>query len=143
MAADARVLGWLTRALQHEFSAVQQYLAQSVLARLSGQPELADQLHEEAMHELDHAQRLMQRLIELGVAPSAGVLTPARLGRGVGDFATLNRQLEQTAVVLYQDAADHARRVRDTASEALLRELAHDEAQHYRTWSQHPGPAGA
>jgi bacterioferritin len=142
MAADARVLGWLTRALQHEFNAVQQYLAQSVLARLSGQPQLAEELHGEALHELEHAQRLMQRLIELGVAPSAGTLAPARLGRGVGDFATLNRQLEQTAVVLYQDAADHARRVRDTAREALVRELALDEAQHYRAWSQHPGPDG-
>lgn len=135
MAADARVLGWLTRALQHEMTAVQQYLAQSVLARLSGHAELAQRLREEAQHELEHAERLMQRLIELGVAPAAGNVPPARLGRGVADFATLNRQLEQTAVVLYQDAADHARRVRDTASEALLRELAAEEAQHLGAWS--------
>ncbi|MEW6693526.1 Bacterioferritin [Tepidimonas thermarum] len=136
MAADARVLGWLTRALQHEMTAVQQYLAQSVLARLTGHGELAQRLHEEAMEELAHAERLMQRLIELGVAPAAGTVPPARLGRGVADFATLNRQLEQTAVVLYQDAADHARRVRDAASEALFRELAAEEAAHVGAWSR-------
>ena len=135
MAADARVLGWLTRALQHEMTAVQQYLAQSVLARMTGHGELAERLRSEALEELAHAERLMQRLIELGVAPAAGNVPPARLGRGVSDFATLNRQLEQTAVVLYQDAADHARRVRDTASEALLRELAAEEAAHYGAWS--------
>ncbi|TSE19179.1 Bacterioferritin [Tepidimonas alkaliphilus] len=136
MAADARVLGWLTRALQHEMTAVQQYLAQSVLARLTGHGELAERLRGEALEELAHAERLMQRLIELGVAPAAGALPPARLGRGVEDFATLNRQLEQAAVALYQDAADHARRVRDAASEALMRELAAEEAQHWGAWSQ-------
>ncbi|MCS6811729.1 MAG: ferritin-like domain-containing protein [Tepidimonas sp.] len=136
MAADARVLGWLTRALQHEMTALQQYLAQSVLARLTGHTELAERLRHEALEELAHAERLMQRLIELGVAPAAGAVPPARLGRGVADFPTLNRQLEQTAVVLYQDAADHARRVRDADSEALLRALAAEEAAHYGAWSQ-------
>ena len=140
MTADARVLGWLTRALQHEFSALQQYLAQATLARLTGDEALAERLRAEALEELAHAERLMQRLIELGVAPSAGALAPARLGRGVPDFATLNRQLEQTAVVLYQDAADHARRVRDSASEALLRELAADEARHLGQWSAGGAP---
>ncbi len=134
MTADARVLGWLTRALQHEFSALQQYLAQATLARLYGEVELAERLRAEALDELAHAERLMQRLIELGVAPAAGTLAPARLGRGVVDFAALNRQLEQTAVVLYQDAADQARRVRDTVSEALLRDLAADEARHLGAW---------
>lgn len=134
MTADTRTLGWLTRALQHEFSALQQYLAQATLARLTGDEALAQRLRDEALEELGHAERLMARLIELGVAPNAGTLAPARLGRGVADFGALNRQLEQNAVVLYQDAADHARRVRDTGTEALLRELAAEEAQHLRQW---------
>ena len=109
-------------------------LAQATLARLTGDEALAQRLRDEALEELGHAERLMARLIELGVAPSAGTLAPARLGRGVADFGALNRQLEQNAVVLYQDAADHARRVRDTGTEALLRELAAEEAQHLRQW---------
>jgi len=140
MTADARTLGWLTRALQHEFAAVQQYLAQATLARMSGYPDWAERLQAEAMEELAHAQRLMQRLIELGVAPCAGALPPARLGRGVADFPALNRQLEQAAVVLYQDAADHARRVCDPATEVLMRELAQEEAQHFGAWQQDATP---
>ena len=49
MTADARTLGWLTRALQHEFAAVQQYLAQATLARMSGYPDWAERLQAEAM----------------------------------------------------------------------------------------------
>lgn len=134
MTADTRTLGWLTRALQHEMSALQQYLAQSVLARLTRDEALAQRLREEALEELGHAERLMARLIELGVAPHAGALAPARLGRGVADFATLNRQLEHSALALYQDAADHARRLRDAATETLMRQLADEEAQHLRLW---------
>jgi len=81
MSVDPRTLGWLSRALTHEMSAVQQYLAQSVLARLWGDYALSSQLRREAVEELQHAERLMERLIILGVAPSAGNLPPARLGR--------------------------------------------------------------
>jgi hypothetical protein len=42
MSVDPRTLGWLSRALTHEMSAVQQYLAQSVLARLWGDESIGD-----------------------------------------------------------------------------------------------------
>ena len=57
MSVDPRTLGWLSRALTHEMSAVQQYLAQSVLARLWGDDELASKLRSEAVEELGHAVR--------------------------------------------------------------------------------------
>ena len=66
MSVDPRTLGWLARALTHEMGAVQQYLAQSVLARLWGDEALAAKLRREAEEELGHAERLMERLILLG-----------------------------------------------------------------------------
>lgn len=131
MNADNRTVGWLNRALQHEMSAVQQYLAQSVLAGLLGDAEGAARWREEALEELSHAEQLMSRLMQLGSAPSAGALAPARLGRGPEDFPAINQPMEWQAVRLYQDAAEHARRVRDGHSEALFRQLAKDEARHY------------
>lgn len=130
MRPDSRTVAWLQRALQHELSAVQQYLAQSVLARLLGDAALGDQLRQEALEELGHAEELMQRLIQLGIAPHAGALEVAHLGQGPQDFAALNRQMEWSAVRLYQDATDHARRVRDGATEALMQRLAREEAGH-------------
>ncbi len=109
MSVDPRTLGWLSRALTHEMGAVQQYLAQSVLARLWGDETLARHLHHEAIEELEHAARLMERQIMLGVAPSAGNLPPARLGRSVGDLLAADRVLEADAVRLYREALAHAR----------------------------------
>ena len=130
MSVDPRTLGWLSRALTHEMSAVQQYLAQSVLARLWGDEALSSKLRSEAVEELGHAERLMERLIAVGVAPSAGNLPPSRLGRSVDDMLAADRELEVEAVRLYQEAVAHARRMRDSDSAALLTEILAEEMQH-------------
>ncbi len=130
MSADPRTLGWLTRALNHEMRAVQQYLAQSVLARLWGDVELAGRLRAEALEELEHAERLMERQIMLGVAPSAGNVVPARLGRNAAELLAADQQLEVDAVRLYQDALLHAQRMRDPESVRLLAGLLEEERAH-------------
>lgn len=130
MSVDPRTLGWLSRALTHEMSAVQQYLAQSVLARLWGDYALSSQLRREAVEEMQHAERLMERLIVLGVAPSAGNLPPARLGRTVDDMLAADRTLEVDAVRLYEEAVAHARRMRDPESVALLEGILAEEIAH-------------
>ena len=130
MSVDPRTLGWLSRALTHEMSAVQQYLAQSVLARLWGDEALSSKLRSEAVEELGHAERLMERLIVLGVAPSAGNLPPSRLGRSVDELLAADRELEVEAVRLYQEAIAHARRMRDSDGAALLAEILAEEMEH-------------
>lgn len=132
MSVDPRTLGWLSRALTHEMTAVQQYLAQSVLARLWGDAALADKLRHEAVEELEHAERLMERLILLGVPPSAGNLPPARLGRGAQELLAADHVLEVDAVRLYEQALAHARRMRDGDSAALLEGILAEEVAHVR-----------
>ncbi len=130
MSVDPRTLGWLSRALTHEMRAVQQYLAQSVLARMWGDEALSGKLRSEAVEELGHAERLMERLIAVGVAPSAGNLPPSRLGRSVDEMLAADRELEVEAVRLYQEAVAHARRMRDSGSAALLTEILAEEMEH-------------
>lgn len=132
MSVDPRTLGWLSRALTHEMAAVQQYLAQSVLARLWGDYALSSQLRREAVEELQHAERLMERLIVLGIAPSAGNLPPARLGRTVEEMVAADRVLEVDAVRLYEQAVLHAERMRDADSAALLKGILAEEIAHVR-----------
>ena len=129
---DPRTLGWLSRALSHEMRAVQQYLAQSVLARLWGNETLAKDLRREAVEEMVHAERLMERLILLGVAPSAGNLPPARLGQNVNEMLDADHALEVDAVRLYEEALAHARRMRDTDNAALLEDILGEEIAHVK-----------
>ncbi|MDJ0807506.1 MAG: ferritin-like domain-containing protein [Gammaproteobacteria bacterium] len=130
MRIDQRTLGWLSRALTHEMRAVQQYLAQSVLARGWGDEALAEKLRSEAVEELGHAERLMERLIAFGISPSAGNLPPSRLGRSVDDLLAADRELEIAAVRLYQEAVTHTQRMRDSASTSLLEDILAEEMAH-------------
>lgn len=130
MSVDPRTLGWLSRALTHEMRAVQQYLAQSVLARMWGDEELSRKLRREAVEELAHAERLMEQLILFGVAPSAGNLPPSRLGRNTEDLLAADRELEVEAVRLYQEALAHAQRMRDAGSASLLSDILAEEVEH-------------
>jgi bacterioferritin len=130
MSVDPRTLGWLARALTHEMSAVQQYLAQSVLARLWGDNTLAAELRHEAVEELGHAERLMESLIKLGVAPSAGNLPPSRLGRTPEALLAADHQIEVDAVRLYQQALAHAERMRDGENATLFAAILRDEMEH-------------
>lgn len=127
---DPRTLGWLQRALTHELRAVQQYLAQSVLARLWGDLALAEEFRREAIEELEHAERLMAPLIIAGVAPNAAALPPARLGRTAQELMAADQRLEQEAVLLYADALDYAKRRRDENMARLFAELLEEEARH-------------
>ena len=130
MAVDPRTLGWLSRALNHEMAAVQQYLAQSVLARLWGDAALAQRLHAEALEELGHAGRLIEHQIRLGVAPCAGQLPVARLGQQPEELLAHDRQLEAGALQIYGDALTHVRRLRDAPSTALFESLLREERAH-------------
>ncbi|ABI59079.1 ferritin-like domain-containing protein [Nitrosomonas eutropha] len=130
MAVDPRTLGWLARALNHEMGAVQQYLAQSVLARLWGDVELAAHLRAEAMEELEHAELLIERQILLGVAPCGGQLPVVRLGRNAQELFAHDQQMEVQAVQLYVNALMHAQRLRDQDSIALFQSLLAQEQEH-------------
>jgi len=110
---------------------VQQYLAQSVLARLWGDTALAQDLHAEALEELGHASQLIEHQIRLGVAPCSGPLPVARLGQRAEDLLVHDRQLEANAVRIYGDALLHVRRLRDEASTALFEKLLGQERAHF------------
>lgn len=126
MVANPRLAGYLTQALEHELSVVQQYLTQSCLCRLWGEDGLADYSDEEQ----GHAGKLICHLLSLGLAPNGTRLKPVRPGRELGEMLWLDRQWEQDAVRLYQDALLYAQRCRDATAAALFAELLADEEGH-------------
>ena len=130
MVANPRLAGYLTQALDHELSVVQQYLTQSCLCRLWREDGLADYFRREADEEQGHAARLICHLLGLGLAPNGTRLKPVRPGRNLEEMLRLDWQFELDAVRLYQDALHYAERCRDSAAAALFAELLADEEGH-------------
>ena len=130
MYVDPRMSGYLTRALSHELAAVQQYLMQAKLVELWGMAELSRQICKDVQEELVHAERLMLRMLVLGIPANATLLPPVRTGRCVEEMWQINRLLEIEAVRLYEDGSQYCARIRDSETQALFDDILQEEMGH-------------
>ncbi|MFZ5484732.1 MAG: ferritin-like domain-containing protein [Pseudomonadota bacterium] len=130
MRANPRLAGYLTQALDHELSVVQQYLTQACLCELWQEAGLAAYFRREANEEQGHAAKLICHLLSLGQAPNGTRLRAVRPGRDLREMLLVDRGLELDAVLLYQDALHYAERCRDEVAAVLFAELLADEQGH-------------
>jgi len=130
MWTNPRIAGYLSQALSHEMSVVQQYLTQSNLCGCWGMGAECDYFRREAGEELEHAGKIIRHMLTLGLAPNATRLEPVRPGRDMVEMLTLDWHLEEEAVRLYDDALRYAQRCRDEASSRLFADLLADEQAH-------------
>ncbi len=130
MYPDPRLSGYLTRALSHELAAVQQYLMQSKLADLWGLAELSARMRADVNEELVHAERLMTRMLMLGIPCNATLLPAVRTGRSVEEMLQIDRNLEIEAIHLYEEAVHYCTRIRDSETQALCADILQDELGH-------------
>ncbi|MEB3244043.1 MAG: ferritin-like domain-containing protein [Cyanobacteriota bacterium] len=125
-----RVLADLGRALSLELTAVQQYLTQAVLVESWGDSASADRFRRETVEEMQHAERLVKRLVELGYAPGASQLRPATHAADLEGLLRLNADLEQQLISHYANARDLCQRIGDAANGTFFHALWQEERRH-------------
>jgi len=130
MQVDQRVLGYLGRALSLELTAVQQYSTQAQLVGAWGLPEAAKVFKNEAAEELGHAERIISRMLALGVAPNASQLRPVSLGNNLIELLQHNHAFEYELVELYRNAASHCARLGDHDNRLFFETLLNEELAH-------------
>ena len=128
--ADLLVLGYLGRALSLEFSAVQLYSTQSRLVENWGLSEVAKKFSEEASEEMTHANRIISRMLALGVAPNASQLRPVTLGQNLLELLKYDLDFENDLVGLYTDAANHCEKMGDHDNRVFFEGLLKEEQAH-------------
>ena len=127
---DPTVLGFLGRALSLELSAVQQYLTLSRLLKLRGFDEIAETFKHEAMEEMAHAERIISRMLVLGVAPNATQLRAAQLGDSLPALIASAQLLEAEIISFYEKAVMHCAQVDDFDSRLFFDQLLQEERNH-------------
>ena len=128
--SDSRVPGFLGRALSFELSAVQQYMTHARLAEGWGLTGAASQLRQEAQEEMGHVDRIVARMLALGLAPNASFLRPVAVGDDLVALLRANWRLEAEIVSLYEQAQAHCARSRDADGKAFFAELLKEEQAH-------------
>ena len=129
-AVHPRVLAFLGRALSLELSAVQQYMFQASLLEAWGDQESADRFRRETVEELQHAERIVQRMLAVGVAPSASQLRPVTHAPDLAGLLQLNTVLEADLIDLYADALRFCVLIGDREDEAFFQNLWDEERHH-------------
>jgi len=137
--ADEHVLGYLGRALSLELSAVQLYSTQSMLVASWGLTDVADKLRAESREEMGHAERIISRMLALGVAPNASQLRPVRLGQNLQELLQHDYAFENELISLYDDATRHCAGIADYDGRLFFEALLNEEEAHaadLRKWLQ-------
>jgi bacterioferritin len=130
MQGDAKVIQYLNRGLRSELAAINQYWLHYRLLENWGYNELAKQWRKESLEEMQHADKLVERIIFLDGFPNMQVLDPLHIGQNVKEVLDCDLAAEVSARTLYQEAATHCHSVSDYVSRDLFEELMHDEEHH-------------
>lgn len=130
MKGEPKVIEYLNKALRHELTAVNQYWLHYRLLDNWGLKVLAKQWRKESIEEMEHADRLVQRIIFLEGFANLQVLDPLRIGQTVEEIIAAYLATERDAHRLYTEAADYCFSVRDYVSKELFDGLLEDEEEH-------------
>ena len=130
MKGDPQVLELLNEALKNELTAINQYWLHYRLLDNWGYKDLAKQWRKESIEEMEHADKLVERIIFLDGFPNMQVLDPLHIGQNVKEVLDCDLAAEMSARALYQEAATHCHGVRDYVTRDLFEKLMSDEEHH-------------
>ena len=130
MKGDKKVIEYLNAALRSELTAVNQYWLHYRLQEDWGYGRLASKSREESIEEMNHADKLIERIIFLEGHPNLQKLDPLRIGETVKECLEADLAAEHEARTLYIEARNHCDQVGDFVSKNLFEELIADEEGH-------------
>jgi bacterioferritin len=130
MRGDARVIEYLNRGLRHELAAINQYWLHYRLLDNWGYRALAKYWRKESIEEMEHADKLVARIIFLDGFPNMQVIDPLHIGQNVKEVLDCDLAAEMSARALYEEAATHCHAVKDYVTRDLFEMLMHDEEEH-------------
>lgn len=130
MQGDSKVIDYLNRALRSELTAISQYWLHYKLQEDWGLGHMAKKSREESIEEMNHADKLMERIIFLEGHPNLQKLDPLRIGQTPKETLECDLAAEQEARAMYKEASEYCREAGDYVTMELFKELLEDEEGH-------------
>ncbi|MCQ0094176.1 bacterioferritin [Roseovarius sp. M141] len=130
MNGDKKAIEYLNTALRAELTAVSQYWLHYRLQEDWGLGHMAKKSREESIEEMQHADKLIARILFLGGHPNLQKLDSLRIGQTPKETLECDLEAEHEARTLYAEARKHCEEVGDYVSKNLFEELMADEEGH-------------
>jgi bacterioferritin len=130
MRGDTTVIEYLNKALRSELTSINQYWLHYRLLENWGYRDLARKWRKESIEEMEHADKVVHRIIFLDGFPNMQVLDPLRIGQNVREVLDCDLATEMAARTLYEEAATYCHGAKDYVSRDLFEDLMKDEEKH-------------
>jgi bacterioferritin len=130
MKGDKDVIEILNESLKHELGAINQYWLHYRLLQNWGFTKLAAKERAESIEEMQHADRLVDRIIFLEGHPNLQTVAPLRIGQNLKEVLECDLKGEHDAHVLYSKARETCRKAKDFVTMELFEKLLMDEEGH-------------
>jgi len=124
------VLETLGEMLKEELGAISQYFVHAEMCENWGYKKLSGSIKQQAIGEMKHAEKLIERILFLDGTPNMAELPRLNIGKNVKQQLENDLALENSAVATYNQAVARAQKAGDYASAELLKQLLQDEEEH-------------
>jgi bacterioferritin len=130
MKGDAKVIEYLNKVLYNELVAINQYFMHSRMFKDWGLKTLADKEYRESIEEMQHADKVIERILFLEGIPNLQDLGKLMIGENTQEMLECDLKLELVAIPDLKEAIAYADSVGDYVSRELFREILSDEEEH-------------
>ncbi|MBP2227860.1 bacterioferritin [Azospirillum agricola] len=134
MQGNQGVIDRLNKLLTGELSAADQYLAHSRMMENWGFKALYDRIAHERHDELEHADKLIRRILFLDGTPDVASRDPLRIGKDVPEMLRNDLTLEFEVVAALKEAIAYCEQVKDYDTRRILLDLLVDTEEDHAHW---------
>ncbi len=130
MKGDTKVIEVLNQVLKAELTAINQYFLHGEMCENWGYEKLAKHTRKESLEEMQHAEKLIERILLLDGTPNMSAYFKINIGQNVKTQLQNDLNVEYDAVKRLNDGIETCVHAGDNGSRDLLEDILTDEEEH-------------
>jgi len=127
---DSKVIEYLNKVLTNELTAINQYFLHARMFKNWGLHKLNEKEYHESIDEMQHADKVIERILFLEGLPNLQDLGKLKIGEHTQEMLECDLALEMEAIPLLREAIVYCEQVNDYVTRELFEDILESEEGH-------------